>query len=243
MLKGLTLRHTQEGDLSAIMAIIAEAQADFRARGIDQWQNGYPNEQAIRSDIAHGESYVVTRGEQVVATAMITFAPDPNYSIVYGGEWLLKESSHYATIHRIAVSIAERGAGIADFIVRKVEQMCRRCGADSLRIDTHRDNRAMQRVAEKNGMILCGIIHLADGAERLAYEKIMNNKPNIRAVFFDIDGTLVALDKNYALEMVTAGGVMTDFDRLIDRQLERAAITQISGFAKIFADSSKVMKV
>lgn len=194
MLKGLTLRHTQASDLPAIMAIIAEAQADFRARGIDQWQNGYPNEQAIRSDIAHGESYVVTRGEQVVATAMITFAPDPNYSIVYGGEWLLKESSHYATIHRIAVSIAERGAGIADFIVRKVEQMCRRRGADSLRIDTHRDNRAMQRVAEKNGMTLCGIIHLADGAERLAYEKIMNNKPNIRAVFFDIDGTLVSFN-------------------------------------------------
>ncbi|MBQ8766746.1 MAG: phage major capsid protein [Clostridia bacterium] len=59
----------------------------------------------------------------------------------------------------------------------------------------------------------------------------------------DIDSTLVALDKNYALEMVTAGGVMTDFDKLIDRQLERAAITQISGFAKIFADSSKVMNV
>ena len=59
----------------------------------------------------------------------------------------------------------------------------------------------------------------------------------------DIDSKLVALDKNYALEMVTAGGVMTDFDRLIDRQLERAAITQISGFAKIFADSAKVMNV
>ncbi len=59
----------------------------------------------------------------------------------------------------------------------------------------------------------------------------------------DIENKLVALDKNYALEMVTAGDVMTDFDRLIDRQLERAAITQISGFAKIFADSAKVMNV
>ncbi len=59
----------------------------------------------------------------------------------------------------------------------------------------------------------------------------------------DIDSTLIALDKNYALEMVTAGGVMTDFDRLIDRQLERATISQISGFAKIFADSAKVMNV
>lgn len=57
----------------------------------------------------------------------------------------------------------------------------------------------------------------------------------------DLSKKIVALDKNYALEMVTAGGVQTDFDRLIDRQLERAAITQISGFAKIFADSAKVM--
>ena len=59
----------------------------------------------------------------------------------------------------------------------------------------------------------------------------------------DLSSTLIGLDKNCALEMVTAGGVMTDFDKLIDRQLERAAITQISGFAKIFADASKVMNV
>ena len=59
----------------------------------------------------------------------------------------------------------------------------------------------------------------------------------------DINSKIVALDKNCALEMVTAGGIETDFDRLIDRQLERAAITQISGFAKIFADSAKVMNI
>lgn len=59
----------------------------------------------------------------------------------------------------------------------------------------------------------------------------------------DINSKVVAIDKSCALEMVTAGGVQTDFDRLIDRQLERAAITQISGFAKIFADASKVMNI
>ena len=52
---------------------------------------------------------------------------------------------------------------------------------------------------------------------------------------------LIALDKNYALEMVTAGGIVTDFDKLIDQQLERAAITQIYGFSKIFDDASLVM--
>ena len=194
MLEKLILRPTCEGDLPEVMRIIADAQADFRARGIDQWQNGYPNEQVIRGDIERGESYVVIRGEQIVATAMITFAPDPNYAVIYNGEWLLAAPKSYATIHRIAVDLGERGQGIAEWIVGQTERMCRKCGADSLRIDTHRDNRSMQRVAEKNGMTLCGIIHLADGAERLAYEKIMNNRPNIRAVFFDIDGTLVSFN-------------------------------------------------
>ena len=194
MLEQLILRPTCEGDLPEVMRIIADAQADFRARGIDQWQNGYPNEAAIRCDIARGESYVVIRGEQIVATAMITFAPDPNYAVIYNGEWLLAAPKSYATIHRISVDLAERGQGIAEWIVGQTERMCRKRGADSLRIDTHRDNRSMQRVAEKNGMTLCGIIHLADGAERLAYEKIMNNRPNIRAVFFDIDGTLVSFN-------------------------------------------------
>lgn len=51
---------------------------------------------------------------------------------------------------------------------------------------------------------------------------------------------LIGLDKNCALEMVIAGDVMTEYDKLIDRQLERAAITCTAGFAKIFTDASKV---
>ncbi|MGN0537656.1 MAG: phage major capsid protein [Acutalibacteraceae bacterium] len=54
-------------------------------------------------------------------------------------------------------------------------------------------------------------------------------------------GQIIGLDKNYALEMVQAGDVIVDYDKLIDRQLERAAISSIAGFAKIFADSAKVM--
>lgn len=54
-------------------------------------------------------------------------------------------------------------------------------------------------------------------------------------------GKIIGLDKNCALEMVQAGGVVTDYDKLIDRQLERAAITCTAGFSKIFADASKTL--
>ena len=56
-------------------------------------------------------------------------------------------------------------------------------------------------------------------------------------------GKIIGLDKNYALEMVKAGDVMVEYDKLIDRQLERAAITTISGYAKIFDEASRVLDV
>ena len=56
-------------------------------------------------------------------------------------------------------------------------------------------------------------------------------------------GTLIGLDKGYALEMVSSGDVAVEYDRLIDRQLERAAISSISGFAKLYEGASRVLKV
>jgi len=36
---------------------------------------------------------------------------------------------------------------------------------------------------------------------------------------------------------------MVEYDKIIDRQLERAAITSVSGFAKLFADAAKVLSL
>lgn len=57
------------------------------------------------------------------------------------------------------------------------------------------------------------------------------------------DGTIIGLDSNCALEMVIASDVSVDYDKLIDRQLERAVITTTAGFAKIFGEASAVLKV
>lgn len=57
------------------------------------------------------------------------------------------------------------------------------------------------------------------------------------------DGTILGLDRRYALEMVRAGDVEVEFDKLIDRQLERAAISSISGFAKICDNASASLSI
>lgn len=54
-------------------------------------------------------------------------------------------------------------------------------------------------------------------------------------------GKIIGLDKTCALEMVQAGGVTTDSDRLIDRQLERTGISVIAGFSRIFDGAVRVL--
>ena len=57
------------------------------------------------------------------------------------------------------------------------------------------------------------------------------------------DGVIIGLDRRYALELVRAGDVMVEYDKLIDQQLERAAITSISGFAKLCDGAACVLNV
>ena len=57
------------------------------------------------------------------------------------------------------------------------------------------------------------------------------------------DGMIIGLDNRYALELVRAGDVLVEYDKLIDRQLERAAITSIAGFGKICDGAACVLNV
>ncbi len=57
------------------------------------------------------------------------------------------------------------------------------------------------------------------------------------------DGVIIGLDNRYALEQVKAGEVLVEYDKLIDQQLERAAITSIAGFAKICDGAACILNV
>lgn len=60
-------------------------------------------------------------------------------------------------------------------------------------------------------------------------------------IYGDSENNVFAIDKNYAVEKVQAGGVVTEFDKLIDCQYERAAITTIVGFSPIYRDAAATL--
>ncbi|MDB9954667.1 GNAT family N-acetyltransferase [Flavobacteriaceae bacterium] len=161
-------------DVSLIMKLIGEAQAYLAAQHIEQWQNGYPNEQAILKDILNNESYVVkSQGSALLATAMFTTRNEPTYKSIEGN-WITEADATYGVIHRMAVGEKFRGRGVAKFIFNYCEQILNLNNIKSMRIDTHEDNLGMQALLKKLGYVFCGVIYLKNSDKRLAYEKLIS---------------------------------------------------------------------
>ena len=170
--KNLRFRKGTAEDLERIMELVADAQNWFRSQNIDQWQDGYPTRELISSDITYNRNYVVEHNGVVVATFVVSFDGEPTYDVVYGGEWL--NEKEYAVVHRIMVADECRRKGIAREILTFVEGLSVEQGITDIRIDTHRDNRAMLSLLKILGYRRCGRIKLESGAWREALQKVKN---------------------------------------------------------------------
>ena len=158
------VRLAEYHDMDTILWLFSEAREIMRADGnTEQWKGPYPGEEQVRTDIEKGVGRVVLHGDDIVAYFALVPSPEPTYSWI-DGEWLDNGLPYYV-IHRIASSRASKG--VFREIIEYAFSQC-----SNIRIDTHRDNRIMQHVITKAGFKYCGIIYLADGTERLAYQKI-----------------------------------------------------------------------
>ena len=167
--KNLRFRIGEMADLERVMELVADAQNWFRNQSIDQWQDGYPTREIISSDISSGENYIVELNGVAVATFVISFAGEPTYSVIKGKGWL--NENCYVVVHRIAVADECRRRGIAREILHYAEELSTERGISDIRIDTHRDNKAMRSLLKKMGYAYCGRITLTSGAFREAYQK------------------------------------------------------------------------
>lgn len=152
-------------DVPVIMRLVDEARGIMRSCGnVNQWIGGYPDRATIENDISNGHCYLcVEQGSgEVVASFAFIPGPEPTYKEIYDGQWL--DDMPYHVIHRLASTAASHG------VFDDVMDYCM-VVAGNLRIDTHRDNVIMRHLIDRYGFAYCGIIYLANGDERLAYQK------------------------------------------------------------------------
>ena len=168
---GIIITTTTKKDIDRVMVILAEARQSIGQLGIDQWQYGYPNRDIIKNDVSNGFSYMVYSEEEneIIATFCLKEDEEPTYKRIYDGVWINKGESF--ALHRIAICNAKRGTGVANAIIEFILNKCRESGVLSVKVDTHNGNLPMRRMLERNGFVYCGIIYLATGEERVAYEK------------------------------------------------------------------------
>lgn len=166
------IRRTTKNDIDTILEIFENGRQIQKATGnAGQWAEGYPTREMVEADIQKDRSYVCVSDSSeeeieegtVLATSVVDFESDPNYSYIEEGEWLNEEP--YATIHRIATSGLVKGAGKYIF-----EWGINQC--NNIRIDTHKRNKPMLSLIEKYGFTYCGLIYVHDGTERLAFQKV-----------------------------------------------------------------------
>ena len=159
----MVIRKSERRDLEQIMALYEEARVFMRENGNpSQWGDSHPPREMIEADIAAGRSYVCMEGGQIAATFYFAVEEDPTYRQIEQGAWLC--GGPYGVVHRITARQGVRGA--ASFCLAWCYEQC-----GNIRIDTHRDNQPMRRCLERNGFIYCGVIHIADGSERIAFQK------------------------------------------------------------------------
>ncbi len=160
-----TIRKAAVADIENILSVYDSARGFMRQTGnLTQWMGGYPSREVVESDISKDSLYICEEDGELLGVFYYSEGEDPTYRKIYDGAWL--NDRPYAVIHRIAVSSAARGKGVAGFIFDACFEKCQ-----NLKIDTHRDNIPMQRALEKNGFKRCGIVHLLNGDERVAYQR------------------------------------------------------------------------
>lgn len=150
-------------DLPRIEEIYAMARKFMAENGNpSQWGSSHPPVEQLKKDIADKRLYLVKDRDTVHGVFYFCVEDDPTYAQIFGGEWL--SSQRYGVIHRIA---SDGSGGILKAAVE-----FGRGQINYLRIDTHEDNRVMQKCLEKLEFQKRGIIYIADGTPRLAYDRL-----------------------------------------------------------------------
>lgn len=168
----MMIRKATYEDIPQMMDIFRRARLIMRACGnMHQWNESYPSEEIIRKDIDEGCSYLLCdEKDEIIATMAFIEGPDPTYSRIYEGEWT--DDDPYFVIHRIAVR--EPGHNAARQLL---DWGFSRSGC--IRIDTHRDNVIMHHILKIYGFTRCGVILLANGDPRDAYQMNLKDRNRI----------------------------------------------------------------
>lgn len=165
-----TFRKATIAEIEPIWEILQDAILRRKKDGSNQWQDGYPNPESVINDIEKGVGFVLTENEKIIGYCAILINDEPEYANIIG-KWLT--NADFVVFHRVAISEAHLGKGLAKIIFKHIENFARDNSIYSVKADTNFDNGAMLNLFDKTGYVYCGEVHFR-GSPRKAYEKVLH---------------------------------------------------------------------
>lgn len=161
-------------DINAILEIVEDARLLIESMGFKQWtrESGYPSYNDFENDINDNSLYVLKNAGKTIGMMALKVGIDENYNHI-DGKWLTS-SNNYLAIHRIAIKKEYYGTNASQMLINYAFDLAKTKGI-SVRIDTHKKNIPMNKLALKMGFSLCGTIYIKREKiepERNAYERV-----------------------------------------------------------------------
>ena len=140
----------------------------WSAAGNHQWDENYPNDAVFERDIALSQLWIAEIEGSIAGVAALTMDQEPEYA---HADWNMNEKA--VVVHRLAVDVTFRGAGVAGALMRQAEEIATAREISVVRVDTNTENIATQRLFPKLGYRMAGEISLSvrPGLRFLCYEK------------------------------------------------------------------------
>lgn len=154
----MNIRLANTSDTNRIFEIYEYARAYMKAHGNPyQWGDDRPEKSLTKDDIKNQRCYVMEDDGHIFACFVFTIGFEKEYEAKF------PSNDKYGVIHRVASDGSKSGIveRIVDFAKGKV---------NLLRIDTHEDNKTMQKCIERQNFKKLGIIYLEDKSPRILYE-------------------------------------------------------------------------
>lgn len=164
----LEFRRAGTDDLDALVALYGAAAQDMRGKGIDQWDEYYPDREILIEDVESGDMTLGLLDGQLACAYVVNREYEPEYEL---GAWEHTEGD-FCVLHRLCVNPEMQGRGLARQAMARMEKNERDQGFDSVRLDVFSQNLHAQRLYERLGYRRTGEVRFRKGIFYLMEKKL-----------------------------------------------------------------------
>jgi GNAT superfamily N-acetyltransferase len=123
----------------------------MRGDGIDQWDDVYPDLQAVEQNVADGTLYVALEDDRCLGSVCLSEEQDEAYKTV---RW--SGSEPVLVVHRLCVSPSEQRRGVASLLMDFAEAKAAEFGYASIRLDAYTGNPQAVALYARRGYSVAG---------------------------------------------------------------------------------------